>query len=63
VDPEALPTLLGQPTALFVLFFAEMWERFSFYGMGALLVFYMIKGFLGYSDGDAYKIRGPTARW
>jgi POT family proton-dependent oligopeptide transporter len=30
---------LGHPTGLFVLFFAEMWERFSYYGMRALLVF------------------------
>jgi len=52
------PTLLGHPTALFVLFFAEMWERFSYYGMRALLVYYMIKGFLGYSDGEAYAIYG-----
>ncbi|MDX1544467.1 MAG: peptide MFS transporter [Christiangramia sp.] len=31
------------PKALFVLFFAEMWERFSYYGMRALLVLYMTK--------------------
>ena len=31
------------PKALFVLFFAELWERFSFYGMRALLVLYMTK--------------------
>ena len=43
------PTIFGHPTGLFTLFFAEMWERFSFYGMRALLVFYMIKGFLGYT--------------
>lgn len=41
-----------------MLFFAEMWERFSYYGMRALLLFYMIKGFLGMNDGDAYKIYG-----
>ncbi|MBN2477418.1 MAG: MFS transporter [Pirellulales bacterium] len=51
-------TLLGHPTGLFTLFFAEMWERFSYYGMRALLVFYMIKGFLGYSDNDAYAVYG-----
>ncbi len=33
--------ILGHPKGLFVLFFAEMWERFSFYGMRALLVLYM----------------------
>ena len=51
-------TLSGHPTGLFLLFFAEMWERFSYYGMRALLVFYMIKGFLAYGDNDAYKIYG-----
>lgn len=34
-------TVLGHPRGLFYLFFAEMWERFSFYGMRALLVLYM----------------------
>jgi len=58
VDVEHLPTLFGHPTGLFMLFFAEMWERFSYYGMRALLVFYMSKGFLGYNDDDAYKIYG-----
>ena len=51
-------TLFGHPTGLYTLFFAEMWERFSFYGMRALLLFYMIKGFLGYGDRDAYAIYG-----
>ena len=36
-------TLLGHPIGLFVLFFTEMWERFSYYGMRALLVLYMTK--------------------
>ncbi len=35
-------TLLGHPAGLFVLFFTEMWERFSYYGMRALLVLYMV---------------------
>ncbi len=39
-------TFLGQPRGLFVLFFAEMWERFSFYGMRALLIFYLTQHFL-----------------
>ena len=30
--------VLGQPSGLFFLFFTEMWERFSFYGMRVLLV-------------------------
>ncbi len=52
------PTLFGHPTGLFTLFFAEMWERFSFYGMKALLVFYMTKDFLGYGDKQAYAVYG-----
>lgn len=39
-------TILGHPTGLFILFFTEMWERFSFYGMRALLIFYMTKQLL-----------------
>ena len=52
------PTVFGHPTGLYTLFFAEMWERFSYYGMRALLVFYMLKGFLGYNDSKAYTIYG-----
>ncbi len=44
-----------------MLFFAEMWERFSYYGMRALLVLYIIKGFLSRNDGDAYAIYGAYA--
>ena len=58
-ESQAQPqTLFGHPTGLFSLFFAEMWERFSYYGMRALLVFYMIKGFLGYGDNEAYAVYG-----
>lgn len=39
---RAQKTLLGHPAGLFVLFFTEMWERFSYYGMRALLVLYMV---------------------
>jgi POT family proton-dependent oligopeptide transporter len=35
--------LFGHPKGLFVLFFTEMWERFSYYGMRALLVYYMVR--------------------
>ncbi|MEZ4240017.1 MAG: oligopeptide:H+ symporter [Myxococcota bacterium] len=51
-------TLFGHPTGLYALFFAEMWERFSYYGMRALLVLYMVKGFAGYGDSDAYRVYG-----
>lgn len=57
-SPNDLPQLMGHPAGLFTLFFAEMWERFSYYGMRALLVFYMIKGFLGYGDKQAYEVYG-----
>ena len=60
-SPAAAPpsaTFAGHPPSLFVLFFAEMWERFSYYGMRALLVFYMMKGFLGYNDKEAYAVYG-----
>jgi POT family proton-dependent oligopeptide transporter len=50
--------LLGHPAGLFTIFFAEMWERFSFYGMKAILLFYMLKGFLGYGDKDANAVFG-----
>jgi proton-dependent oligopeptide transporter, POT family len=35
-------TFFGHPAGLFILFFTEMWERFSYYGMRALLVLYMV---------------------
>lgn len=35
--------IAGHPPGLFILFFTEMWERFSFYGMKALLIFYLTK--------------------
>ena len=50
-------TFLGHPKGLFVCFFAEMWERFSFYGMRGLLVLYMTKA-LQYSDEHAHGTYG-----
>ena len=38
--------LRQHPRGLAVLFFAEMWERFSYYGMRALLIFYLTEHFL-----------------
>lgn len=58
IDHSKQRMLLGHPTGLYTLFFAEMWERFSYYGMRALLLFYMIKGFLGYNDSRAYAVYG-----
>ncbi|MDO7171977.1 peptide MFS transporter [Mariniflexile sp. AS56] len=39
-------TVLGHPSGLFVLFFTEMWERFSYYGMRALLVLFLTASIL-----------------
>jgi len=55
------PKLFGHPVGLFMLFFAEMWERFSFYGMRALLMLYMVDksvSFLRYSDTNANAVYG-----
>ncbi|MEK7743189.1 MAG: oligopeptide:H+ symporter, partial [Elusimicrobiota bacterium] len=41
----------GHPKGLFVLFFTEMWERFSYYGMRSLLVLYMTKRLLIEAEG------------
>jgi len=51
------------PKALFTLFFAELWERFSFYGMRAFLILYMTKVLFekieqGEADAQAYGIYG-----
>ena len=43
--------VLGHPAGLFVLFFTEMWERFSFYGMRLLLVFFLTAPFLSDNPG------------
>ncbi|PCJ42713.1 MAG: MFS transporter [SAR86 cluster bacterium] len=39
-------TLFGHPRGLLILFFTEMWERFSYYGMRGLLIFYLTEHFL-----------------
>ncbi|HMK37363.1 MAG TPA: oligopeptide:H+ symporter, partial [Desulfomonilaceae bacterium] len=49
--------VFGHPKGLFVLFLTEMWERFSYYGMRALLVYYMIKH-LNFSQSQASHIYG-----
>lgn len=50
----------AQPKQLYLLFFSEMWERFSFYGMKALLIAYMTSQ-LNYDDPKAYAILGSYA--
>lgn len=49
--------VIGHPRGLFVLFYAEMWERFSYYGMRALLILYLTKHWL-FSDGKANLVYG-----
>ena len=51
------PEVLGHPKGLFMLFFAEMWERFSFYGMRAILIFYLVQHWL-FSEGEGNLILG-----
>jgi POT family proton-dependent oligopeptide transporter len=52
--------IFGHPKGLYVLFFTEMWERFSYYGMRALLVLYMTKYLILQADAGA-PIMGFTA--
>ncbi len=54
--------VMGHPAGLFVLFFTEMWERFSYYGMRALLTIFLvselISGGWGWSNEEALKLYG-----
>lgn len=54
--------LLGHPKGLFLLFGTELWERFSYYAMRAILVLYLtdktINGGLGWSTQDALNLYG-----
>ncbi len=57
--------LFGHPIGLYVLFFTEMWERFSYYGMRSILVIYMIAQSsnengpgLGWTELEAYQLYG-----
>ena len=51
------PEFLGHPKGLYMLFFAEMWERFSYYGMRALLIFYLTQHWL-FNDSKSNLIYG-----
>ncbi len=53
----SLPAKQNHPRGLYILFFAELWERFSFYGMRALLTLYMVKELI-YADEKAYGVYG-----
>lgn len=60
--PAVTRGLAGHPSGLATLFFTEMWERFSYYGMRAFLILYMVapvsQGGLGFADADAASIYG-----
>ncbi|WP_299435264.1 oligopeptide:H+ symporter [uncultured Maribacter sp.] len=64
--PAHQKELFGHPIGLYVLFFTEMWERFSYYGMRALLVLYMTaktmqangQSGLGWLEGEALALYG-----
>ena len=61
---EKREELFGHPKGLYVLFFTEMWERFSYYGMRAILTLYMYTSLddqnpgLGWEEGFALSIYG-----
>ncbi|HAI83027.1 MAG TPA: MFS transporter [Chitinophagaceae bacterium] len=54
---NAAPAQTGHPKGLYVLFTTEMWERFNFYGMRALLTLFLVNA-LAFSDKDASIIYG-----
>ena len=55
--PADEKTILGHPRGLVILFFTEMWERFSYYGMRGLLIIYLTQHFL-FSDERSAVIYG-----
>src|ERR1043166_2553987 len=58
----------GHPPGLYLLFIVEMWERFSYYGMRALLVLYLVRPMIepgaegnpgrGWLESQAYRLYG-----
>ena len=56
--------LFGHPIGLYILFFTEMWERFSYYGMRAILVLYLVSATtdgnagLGWTSAEALALYG-----
>jgi POT family proton-dependent oligopeptide transporter len=57
IQSRSAPTWFGQPRGLTILFLTNMWEQFSYYGMRALLVYYMTKHLL-LSQGHASVVYG-----
>ena len=62
---EVVQQKKGHPKGLYLLFFTEMWERFSYYGMRAILILYLTKklmeGGLGMNEKDAMLLYGYFA--
>jgi POT family proton-dependent oligopeptide transporter len=62
--PATKKELFGHPVGLYVLFFTEMWERFSYYGMRAILVLYLVSATqggnagLGWTNAEALALYG-----
>lgn len=59
--PAGETQIFGHPPGLFVLFFTEMWERFSYYGMRAILLLFLldkVRGGMGMNEPDAAAIYG-----
>ena len=55
---STVATKQKQPKALYMLFMVEMWERFNYYGMRALLALFMISTVIGFTKGTASKVYG-----
>jgi POT family proton-dependent oligopeptide transporter len=53
--------VLGHPSGLFVLFFTEMWERFSFYGMRVLLINFLTMAIVGKNPGWGWSAENAGA--
>lgn len=64
IIPRHEKQLFGHPVGLYVLFLTEMWERFSYYGMRAILVLYLVEQTtssnpgLGWTNGEAIMLYG-----
>jgi len=64
IKPAHKREFLGHPTGLYILFFTELWERFSYYGMRAILTLYMLAKVsddnpgLGWDEGKALALYG-----